>query len=377
MDRVRAGRPLPGLGIEAPDARTLVLRLSHPDPLLMEKLASPGMGRPWKRRDAPSWGEAVGIGPYRVSRYEPGRALTCVRADSASPVHATADTLTAHFVIGAPRVRTLLRHGVPDLVWPLPPAIAGTPLPAGYAFDRLEASPPRRLLMVMRADVPPTTKLPARHVLVHALNHEELMSALGSRTSANDPWLAGGPPFEFPRLDAAELRAWLDRGKLGASFHVVMAYDADGAGADIARTLQGEWAAQGLYVELRALRGVNAAAEPLRASAAQVQLVEAQAPMPGAAAELATLVMPLRGPAVGSFRTGWRTREFDRWIGAGSFGTPNDSGPLDPGLAQARLTEERVALPLARLSWAWARRDGAAATAVRFTAATGPEFSRP
>ena len=372
MDRVRAGRPLPALGIASPDPRTLVLTLARPEPGLLERLASPGVGAPWRSRAPGAWTTAVGLGPYRLAAEEPGRMLTFVRADTACALRAAADTVFARFVVGAPRVRTLLRRGTPDLVWPLPPSLLDEPLAAGYAADAREADPPRRLLLVLRADVPPTTQLPARHALVHALNREALLEAVGRRSEGAREWLAGAGPYEDPAFDASQVRDWLARGRLGSSFHVVLAYDADGAGAEVARALQGGWASLGLYAELRPLRGADAAAEPLRAAAAQAQLVEAQAPMPGAAAELATLVMPLRGPAVGSLRTGWRTREFDPWITAGA----PAPGPLDAAGAQARLAEERVALPLLGLPWHWVGRAGTAPV-VRFTAATGPEFSRP
>jgi hypothetical protein len=61
--------------------------------------------------------------------------------------------------------------------------------------------------------------------------------------------------------------------------------------------------------------------------------------------------MPLRGPAVGGVRTGWRTREFDPWI------LPAVSArPLDPAWAQRRVEEEGVVLPIARLPWVWVDR---------------------
>jgi ABC-type transport system substrate-binding protein len=367
MDRVRASRPLPALGIEAPDPRTLVLSLNRPDARILERLASPGVGEPWKRRGG-AWSGAVGLGPYRVATEEPGRALTLVRAGASAP--AAYDTVLARFVLGAPRMRTLLRRGSPDLAWPLPPALTGQALPAGYAYGTLAASPPRRLLLVFRADVPPTTRLPARHALAHALNRETLLESLGERAGARDEWLEGAGPFDFPSLDASEVRAWLDRGHLGVSFHVVLAFDADGAGAEVARALQGQWASLGIYAELRSLRGADALAEPLRAAAAQAQLVEVQAPLPGADAELATLVMPLRGAAVGGVRTGWRTREFDPWLAA-----TGAAGPIDAAAAQARLAEERVALPLARLPWRWVERSGGGLR-VHFAPAEGPDLAR-
>jgi ABC-type transport system substrate-binding protein len=373
MSKLRAGRPLPPLGIEAPDPRTVVIRLASRDTLLLEKLACPGMGVPWRHRAAPGWAGAIGLGPYRVAREVPGRELELVRADAVAPRRARADTIAIRFLLGAPRLRTLLRRGSPDLVWPLPPELLTQEPPKGFAVGRLEARPPRRLLIVLRADVPPTTRLPARHALAHALNREELLAALaalGAHESAGREWLEGAGPYDFPRLDAGEARSWLARGKLGASFHVTLAYDADGAAAEVARTLQGQWARLGLYADLRPLRGPAAAASPLAAATAQVHLVEAAPPLPGAPAQLAAIVMPVRGPAVGSFRSGWRTREFDHWI-AGS--SPPAGFPAEH--AQQRLADERIVLPLAVLPWTWVVRTGA--TGVRFDPETGVDFTRP
>ena len=365
---VRADKPLPKLGIDAPDARTLVLRLTARDPHLLDALAIPGVSSPWKRRTG-DWAEAVGIGPFRVLRHEAGRSLTLVAADSSAGRVASADTLRVRFVVGAPRVRTLMRQSATDLIWPLPPAMLDQSLPAPYALHKLAAQPARRLLLVFRADMPPMHKLPARHALSHALDRRELLAALGQRGEAINSWLPGAAAFDFPSFDEGLVRSWLERGKLGGSFHVTLAYDADRTGAEIARVLQGQWARSGLYAETRAQRGAKAAAEPLRAAAAHAQLVESQAPWPGAAAEVATFVMPLRGPAVGSFRTGWRTREFDGAIAPGAI------SQLDPEHAQQRLAEERLVLPLADLPWIWA--EMAPANLAHFDPWVGPDFTRP
>ncbi len=153
-----------------------------------------------------------------------------------------------------------------------------------------------------------------------------------------------------------------------ASFHVVLAYDADGAGAAVARALQGTWARVGLYAEMRPLRGAAAAAQPLLPAAAHAQLVEAQALLGGADAELAGYVMPVRGPAVGSFRSGWRTREFDPWVAR-----TDATVPLDAVRAQARLVEERLALPIALLPWQWVERN--TGEIARFHPRFGPEWT--
>jgi ABC-type transport system substrate-binding protein len=236
-------------------------------------------------------------------------------------------------------------------VWPLPPGLAGEPLPAAYRLSIEPAVPPRRLMLVMRADLPPTTRPAARAALAHGINRSELVKLLGPGAHEGGAWLAGAPPFEFPRLDAREVEGWLDRGDLPHSFHAVMAYDADGAGAAIARAMQGEWSRLGLYVDLMPLRGQALESELLRGSKAHLALVEWQPPLDAAAAQLAYLVMPLRGPAVGAVRTGWRTREFDTWL------RPRRAPPaLDPAAAQARLEQEIIALPVADLAWTWVER---------------------
>ena len=367
VDRVRAGRDLPELGIEAPDARTLVLKLSSPDTLLPQKLALPGVATPWKNRKG-SWKEAVGLGPYRVESAEPGRSLVLVRVPSAALARASADTVKVRFVIGAPRLRDLLRRGVVDVAWPVPPGFMDQPPPADYRFASSAANPVRRLLLLFRADVRPTGKTSARHALAHATNRAAVLEALGARGGEAKGWIPGAGMFDFPRLDAAQSQAWLARGKLGASVHVVLAYDLDLAGADVARALQGEWARQGFYADLRGQRGAAALGEPLRSDAAPAQLVESQALVPGVVGELAGLVTPARGPAVGAFRTGWRTREFDPWLVPG-----RPAGPLDPVAVQSRLVEERNVLPLAELPWIWIERQGQ--RVVRLSPRFGPEFA--
>jgi hypothetical protein len=352
MDRVRTGRPLPRLGIETPDDTTLILRLAHPDSLLPHKLALPGVGVPWRRvRGTSGWRGALGLGPFRVVGEDPGRRLTLVSTPGAVP-----ETLVVRFVPGAFRTLAALRSGNPDWVWPLPPGIDGAPLPPGYAFRAKAARPRRQLLLVQRPDLPPTLKPEAREALAHALNTEEILRALGAAGVAPGPWIPDGPREEPPRLDANEVRDWLARGKLGRSFHVNLSYDADGAGASVARALQGQWARLDLYADLYPLRGGRLSDELLDGSS-HLLLVEQQPLLDTPSAALAALVMPLRGPAVGSFRSGWRMRVFDVWM------APR-RGVAAPDAAEAshRLADELVVLPLADLPWRWIeRRDGPAA----------------
>lgn len=358
---VRPGRPLPRLGIETKDDRTLVLRLARRDPRLLEKLAIPGVSTPWKRRTG-EWQDAVGVGPYRVAAARAERSLTLIASNAVANVSTLTDTLHVRFVVGAPRALSVMRLGQADMIWPLPPGTVTQTLPNGWSIVHRVARPGRRLLLVLRGDVPPLTRLEARQSLASAVNREELLAELGDGIEPIRRWLSGSQlAYDWPRLESrtdrlvrlAEGRSPDDPSNRPLSLHVTLAYDADLSGAAIARRLQGQWARMGHYADLRPLRGAAAASQALAATAAQAQLVESQALLPGAEVELAQLLMPLRGPAVGAFRTGWRTREFDRWVGGGE-----PAAGFDPDAAQRRLAADRVVLPVAALPWRMAFRNG-------------------
>jgi ABC-type transport system substrate-binding protein len=368
VDAIRAGRALPALGIETPDSSTLRLRLATPDPLLLRKLALPGTSDAWRAPASGGWSGAVGLGPYRVLHADSVRSLVLIRAHSARDRGDLADTLSVRFAPNAARVRSFLRAGKADLVWPLPPNFMHEALPAGYRAVSQDARPARWLVLVMRADVPPLSRLPARHALAHGINRAEVLRSLGIRPGEFGPWLDGAPPFEFPRLDPQEIESWRERGKLGRSFHVVMAYDAYGPAAEVARAMQGEWSAHAIYVELTPLAGERRTRELLGGQAHAV-LADVQGLLPDPLG-LAGYVMPLRGPAVGPVRTGWRTRDFDRWILPARRGSP-----WDPAWAQHRFEEERIVLPLARLPWTWIER--AAGPVAPFHPRYGPECPTP
>jgi len=205
----------------------------------------------------------------------------------------------------------------------------------------------------------------ARRALAYGLNRPSTLVALGDRGNEQGEWPVGAGAPDLPPRDPGAVREWLARGRLGRSMHVVMAYAADGVGGEIARGMQSEWAAAALDVELRPLKRGAFAVEALRRGGAQLLLVEAQPTSDDPVAELAMLVAPKSGPPIGTFRTGWSTREFDGWLGP----QPPET-PLDLELARSRLGEELAAIPLARLPWLWIERG--AGTPVHFHPRYGP-----
>ena len=350
VDAMRPGRSLPALGIDTPDDRTLVLRLNRPDPLLLRKLAVPGVCDAWSERGDSTWMGAIGLGPLRAIEHQPGRRMRLVAAGTGAPSPAFADTVFIRFALTAGRARTLLRNGAVDLVWPLPQGMLDEALPGAYRTRTQNARPRRQMVLVMRADLPPTTRLPARRALAHGINRDDVVRMLGPGAERRTEWLANAPPAEFPKLDGAEILMWMDRGKLGRSFHVDLAYRGDGPGAAIARSMQGEWSGHAIYIEPHPLRGERFADEAL-GGRMHLVLAESQALIDHVSAELAQMVMPIRGPAVGAYRSGWRTREFDPWIHPRAA----EIAPIE--FIERRLAEELVVLPLADLPWVWIERE--------------------
>ena len=345
VDRVRPGRPLPPLGIATPDDRRLVLRLSRPDPQLTLKLALPGIATPWAGEAAGEWRH--GLGDYRVESASPARMVLVRRAGVDGP-----DTLQLRFAPRAAQARVALRAGICDLIWPVPPGLLDQPVPAGFRLQTRDAEPPRRLLLVMRADLAPTAKAAARHALAHGLSRSDIAVALGPRLRENAGWLPGAGPYDLPRRDAAEVSGWLERGRLGRSVHAVMAYARDGLGAEVARVMQTEWARLGLDVELRPLDRRDLSREGLRRGGAQLLLIEDQPLTDDLAGHLASVITPARGPAVGAWRSGWMDRDLEAAVAPGAGEAP------DPEGIQQRVAEEDVVLPLGRLPWLWIERGG-------------------
>jgi hypothetical protein len=363
VEAVRAGRPLPPLGIETPDSLTLVLRLARRDPALLDRLARPGVAEAWKDRAANEWKDAVGLGPMRVAATGPGLRLTLAAVRPRSEVP---DTIAVRFATGEGRTRAALRAGHVDLVWPLPPFLLDEPLPPGYRMARRTSQ--RQLLLVMRADRPPANRLATRRALAHGINRPEVLRSLGSAGSAPGVLIPGAGSFSAPGYDLDAMREWMSQGRLGRSFHVTLAWDADGPAARVARGVQEGWARNDVYVEPRPRRGDAWLTEAMEGTS-HLLFVEYAPLAPGLAGSLAPIVMPSRGPAVGGFRTGWRTAEFDAALGTGS--GRSAPSPVDIGV---RVEQELVVLPLAALATEWVEREVAAGFA--FGAWPGPRFVR-
>jgi len=357
----RPGRAKPALGIETPDPRTIVLRLARPDSLLPLELALPGVSTPWRSRMAGDWSGAIGIGPYRLARSGGGN-LVMARASGAGP-----DSIRLRFVIGLARLRSVLRSGQVDVLWPPPPELLNQPVPTGFRIERSEARPQRTLLLVMRADTPPTSLEAARRALAHGVNRSEVVATLGPSATPAGELIPGAGPFDAPRYDATEVASWMAKGELGKSFRVTLLFDADRSGGAVARVMQGTWARQNLYVELDGLRGSDYERAAI-AGHEHLVLAERQPLESGVSFAALGLAEAWRVPPVGTLRTGWHPAG---WPGAHVTGgaAHRPSAALIEGL----LERDLVVIPLADLPWVRMVREGG--PGAPFHPHFGPDFA--
>ena len=182
-------RRMPPLGVEAPDARTLVLRLAWPDPFLLEKLAQPRYALP-----AADSGTTRTNGPYRLERE--GTAYLFVRdrawgggLDAADARRFRAGELdTIRVLTGVPARRALLglESGRIDLLWPVPLEYR-VRLLRGDRFGHVEAGadPPLVWHLVLNGELAPTARREARRGIALAVNRAHLPEELGDWVT---PW---------------------------------------------------------------------------------------------------------------------------------------------------------------------------------------------
>lgn len=353
------GRAANEPALRTPDDSTLVIQLSRPDSLLLQALALPGVCTPWAAGGG-DWAHARGLGPCRVLSVDgppaSPRGLVLLRQVAAEGP----DTIRVRFQPAPTRVLALLRSGAPDLVWPAPAALWRALLPAGYTRASAGARPARRLLLVMRHDLPPTSRAVARQALALGIRPGGVADALGTLGRPTGDWVAGAGERAPAGSDAEGARALLASQGLERSFHAVMTYDPSGEGALVARVLQAQWSTLGIDVELEPVRGMPAGGcWPGRD--AHLALVAGAALEPGPEGELMRVAEPPAGPQVGEIATGWRiqTSGLDR---------------ADPSRLQRLVDAEGVAVPLADLPWWWIERQGAHST--WFHPRYGPECVR-
>ena len=180
----RGGAPL---GIDVPDARTLVLRLDWPDPNLLEKLAQARSIVPAGEDEAPRPN-----GAYRLER-ERG-AYAFVRNPAYTKALAGTDPRrlragaldTIRVLTGVPARRALLglESGRIDLLWPVPVEYRERLLrSAKFAHVESALDPPLTWWLVLNCELAPLARRDARRGVALSVHRPSLPEAFG-------PWLA-------------------------------------------------------------------------------------------------------------------------------------------------------------------------------------------
>jgi ABC-type transport system substrate-binding protein len=242
---LRAGaRGAPALGVEAPDARTLVLRLAWRDPALLEKLAQPRYAIPVPAAADSVAGAAYGArpetnGPYALAAgtrnnvvfvRNPGFAAGHAPARDATPAERAAhaaeagwpDTIVVATNLPARRALLGLESGRVDILSPLPPEYRERLVRAPkLAFVSGALSPPLVWHLALNAELAPLARRDARRAMARGINRLRLSEELGPSV---EPWRSFTSEEtgtnSAPGYDPEDAKLWLQSAKYFAGVRV-------------------------------------------------------------------------------------------------------------------------------------------------------------
>jgi hypothetical protein len=235
------------LGIEAPDDRTLIFRLSRADDRFLEKLAYPSYAIPLPEGEAAEEPPPAS-GPYRWEMRDP--YLYFVRNPHyGGDQPSWCDTIAVRLGTSSRSAVQLAAAGRLDVLWPEPPA----------ARARLHREPELRrvgssqgaewcYLLVLNSSVPPTSRLPVRRAVAAAIDRRDL----------GPPWipwqdLAGGEGGggEFPGFDVDRAASELAAGRLPRGLTLSITVARDDPEEDLVAALVPGLGRAGVHAELR------------------------------------------------------------------------------------------------------------------------------
>jgi len=327
-------RHAPPLGVEAPDTRTLVLRLAWPDPFLLEKLAQPRYALP-----AADSATTRTNGPFRMERAagaylfirDPAWGAGLAADDPRRLRAGTLDTIRVLTGVTSRRALLGFESGRIDLLWPLPLEYRDRLL-RSEGFGHLEggSDPPRVWHLVLHSELAPTARREARRGIALAVNRARLAEALGPwvtpRRSFASSENAGGA--EAPGYDPDRARVSLEAARYFTGIRVPVTVPRSG----------------------RLAAGLEALAPALASGAVQVDAV----PEPRAAWSRAVIarrglvatILPWEAPARDGLDE-FAALLLDRGLGSGRGGNLAHYNP-GPGLDSLILRGLRETDPAAR-----------------------------
>jgi peptide/nickel transport system substrate-binding protein len=224
----------PGLivGVDAPDAGTVVFTLARPFAPFLHDLAMPpfGIGSPTAIRDDLSGfsKRPVGWGPYIVSQWVKGDRIV-LRANDAYPVKPTYRTVVVRDVPDPAQSVRVMQNGSVDMLTDLDPAAAAllsrTPGVTVYYQPANNSA-----YLAMNMDRAPFDRLAVRKAIAYALDVRGIVRSIypaGADVADNwtPPGMAGdNPNVKAYPLDDARARALLASAGLGRGFSTALFY---------------------------------------------------------------------------------------------------------------------------------------------------------
>lgn len=250
-------------GIETPDPRTIIFRLTAPDPLFIHKLSMP-FAAAIPREIAEKWGEdfsqhPVGSGPFKLLQWIGGQRIVLVRNPS-------------YHVAGVPRLDAVdMLLGVNgELEWlkfeageidvaTIPPAefpyVMKTPALRALTLHKTDI---RVQYLGMNCEMWPFTDVRVRRAFNYAINREKLVKLLNGRGVAARGILPPNLPGSDPAIkgyayDPDKARRLLEDARVPRGYAPELWLRADQTALTLGQSIQQDLALVGINVALKPL----------------------------------------------------------------------------------------------------------------------------
>jgi ABC-type transport system substrate-binding protein len=243
------------LGLETRDSTTLVVHLSSPDPVLLDKLAQPRYAvptaSPERERQA---GHALATGPYRLAGPPGERAILVRNPFYRGTAPAIPDTIVVLFGVSTRRAVLGLASGRVDVVWPAPLGILRERLAREDKLVPVEgtARDAPVWVLALHSEVFPMARHSARYALARGLNRERAVEAVAPY---GFPWRTFAPvgagPAMAPGFDPQAAHQALALDKHMSGFQIAIQAPAASPEAAASRALLGDFGRASIYGEIR------------------------------------------------------------------------------------------------------------------------------
>lgn len=243
------------LGVAAPDERTVVFKLTAPDPTLLEKLAQPRYAVPVAipEREARA-GHPLASGPYRLARGAKDQLMLVRNRNYGGDARGFLDSIRVRVGVGMRGAVLGLGSGRVSILYPVPPEYRNR-LGLDTRLARVESSEDAamRWFLALNCELAPVARRLARHAVARAVNRQRVVELLAPLASPWRDFAAGGPAASSaPGFDPMAAQAALEAAHYPRGIPLPIAVPRASLEAAAARSLVSDLGRASVYGEVQA-----------------------------------------------------------------------------------------------------------------------------